>query len=116
MGRGRAQAVTQREWGRWVFEAVDERHRGRHGVDDNRWASGEVSDCRRVAFMELLEEFISVDVGGRFPAVMCLGETFPADKVLQLLPITSGSEYLIHFPLRLSFDKVRRRFLVFVAI
>ena len=66
--------------------------------------------------MELLEEFVGVDIGGWFSAVICLGETFPTDKVLQLLPITSGSEYSIHFPLWLSFDKIRRGFLILITI
>ena len=69
-----------------------------------------------MVFIELLEKFVSVDVGGWFPAVVRFGETFPADKVLQLLSVTSDLEYSIHLPLRLPLDKIGSGFLVFVAI
>ena len=69
-----------------------------------------------MVFIEFLEKFVSMEVGSRFPAVMCFRESFPADKVLQLLPVMSDLEYSTHFPLWLSFDKIGSGFLVFVAI
>ena len=77
---------------------------------------GEASYSSGVSFIELCEELISVDIRRGFPAVMCFGETFPPDKILQLFPVSSDLEYLFHFPFWLPIDKVRSGFLVFVAI
>ena len=69
-----------------------------------------------MVLIELLEKLIGVDVGSWLPAVMCFGETFPPDKVLQLSLIVPCLEYSLHFPLWLPFDKVRCGFLVLVAV
>ena len=116
MGRGRAQAITKSERSRGAFDAVNEGRGGGHGADGDGGMWGKVSYSSGVSFIELGEELISVDVRCGFPAVMCFGETFPPDKILQLLPVASRLEDLFYFPLWLSINKVRSGFLIFVAI
>ena len=79
---GRAQAVTEGEWGGGAFDAVNEGRRGSHGASDNGGRDGKVAYGGGVGFIEFFQELISVDVGGGFPAIVRFGETFPPDKVL----------------------------------
>ena len=101
---------------RGTFDPVDEGRGGGHGMNDGGGMWGQVSYSGGVSFIKFCEELIGVDVRRRFPAVMCFGESFPPDKVLQLLPVSSDLEYLFHFPFWLSIDKVWSGFLVFVAV
>ena len=66
---------------------------GRHsgGTNDDGSLDGDVSDGFGISFIELLNEFVSVYVGGWFPAVMCFGKTLPPDQVLYLAPISSDT-------------------------
>ena len=76
MRRGRAQAVTERKCSGRAVKAVDESGGSGHGAD------GETSYGSGVSLIEVLEELISVDMGGWFPAVMCFGEPLPPDLIL----------------------------------
>ena len=116
LGWGRAQAVTKSEWSGGAFDVVNEGRGGGHCADCDGGMWGEVSYSSGMSFIEFCEELIGVDIRRGFPAVMCFREAFPPDKILQLLPIASGLEYLLHFPFWLSIDKVWSGFLVFVAI
>ena len=82
LGRGRAQMVTKSERGRRAFDAVNEGRGGSHSANDNGGRDGKVAYGSRVGFIEFFQELIGVDIGGRFPAIMRFGETFPPDKVL----------------------------------
>ena len=111
-----SQAVTQGKWGQGLVEAAEERHGSNDGSDGNRGRGGGVAYHSGVCFIELLEELVSIDIFSWLPTVMHLGETFPLDKVLNLVAVSPDLEYLLHFPLQLPVDKVWSRFLVFVAI
>ena len=55
-----------------------------------------------ILLMEVFYQGVSVDVGQGFPAVMCLREPFPSDKVLELIAPSSYAQDLFHFPFRLA--------------
>ena len=61
----------------------------RHGDSANgKWnLCGEVTDGFQVFFIELVNEFVSVHIGCRFPTIMSFREPFPPDQVLDLTPI-----------------------------
>ena len=52
---------------------------------------GDVSDGFGVLLIELLDKFFRVYIGCRFPAVMCFGESFPPDQVLDLMLMSSDT-------------------------
>jgi hypothetical protein len=62
--------------------------------------------------IELLDELVSIDVGERFPAVMCFRESLPPDQVLELLASFPCTQDLFYFPFGLAVHKVRSGFLV----
>ena len=82
MRRGRAQAVAKSKCSGRAVEAVDESGGSGHGADGEGWTGGETSYGSGVSLIKVLEELISVDMGGWFPAVMCFGEPLPPDLIL----------------------------------
>jgi hypothetical protein len=65
----------------------------------------------RVLLMEVFYQLFSIDVAEGFPTVMCFGEPFPSNQILQLVMPPSCAQNLLHFPFRLAIDKVRGWFL-----
>ena len=55
-----------------------------------------------VLLMEGFYQGVGIDVGQGFPAVMCFGEPFPPDKVLELIVPSPCAQNLFHFPFRLT--------------
>jgi hypothetical protein len=49
------------------------------------WEVGS-TDGSWMSFIEVLDSVFRMDIFGRFPTVMCLRESFPPDKVLELVP------------------------------
>jgi hypothetical protein len=60
------------------------------------------ADGKRVGLVVSFNEEVSVEVGQGFPAVMCFGETFPPDQVLELVASLPCAQDLLDFPFRLS--------------
>jgi hypothetical protein len=49
------------------------------------------SDGCGILPIKFLDELIGHDVGKGFPAVMCFGESFPSDQVLELIAAFSSA-------------------------
>ena len=49
------------------------------------------SDGRGILSIKFLYKLIGSDVGEGFPTVMCFGESFPPDQVLELIAVFSGA-------------------------
>ena len=78
----RAQTVAEGERSGGAFDTVDEGRGSSHSAEGDGGESGEVAYGGRMVFMEVLDELISMNVKGGFPAIVSFGETLPPDQVL----------------------------------
>ena len=62
------------------------------------------SDGRGILAIKFLDKFISGNVGKGFPTVMCFGESFPPDQVLELIAAFSGAQDFFNLSFWLSVD------------
>jgi hypothetical protein len=69
-----------------------------------------------MSFIEFFDQIFCVDILSWFPAIMRFRESFPPDKVLELIHSLSYSQDSFYFPFGLSVDKLWGGFLILFPI